>query len=87
MQPPLASSLQPRLCRGAWPLLVRWLPPLDGGEATVDGAHRVGENVDGHRVATCPKREAHRMQQIMGGSRDDLAGNASRGFGGAGTDW
>ena len=41
----------------------------------------------GHRVATCPKLEAHRMKQIMGGSRDDLAGNASRGFGGAGTDW
>jgi len=42
----------------------------------------------GHRVATCPKLEAHRMKQIMGGqTRDDLAGNASRGFGGAGTDW
>ncbi|KAL1529301.1 hypothetical protein AB1Y20_000255 [Prymnesium parvum] len=41
----------------------------------------------GHRVATCPKLEAHRMKQIMGGQRDDLAGNASRGFGGAGTDW
>ena len=41
----------------------------------------------GHRVATCPKLEAHRMKQIMGGGRDELAGTASRGFGGAGTDW
>ena len=41
----------------------------------------------GHRVATCPKLEAHRMKQIMGGGRDDLAGTAGRGFGGAGTDW
>ena len=37
---------------------------------------------------TCPKLEAHRMKQIMGGgSRDELAGTAGRGFGGAGTDW
>eukprot|EP00326_Haptolina_ericina_P003414 CAMPEP_0181206348 /NCGR_PEP_ID=MMETSP1096-20121128/20985_1 /TAXON_ID=156174 ORGANISM="Chrysochromulina ericina, Strain CCMP281" /NCGR_SAMPLE_ID=MMETSP1096 /ASSEMBLY_ACC=CAM_ASM_000453 /LENGTH=538 /DNA_ID=CAMNT_0023297237 /DNA_START=42 /DNA_END=1655 /DNA_ORIENTATION=- len=41
----------------------------------------------GHRVATCPKLEAARMKQIMGGGRDDLAGTASRGFGGSGTDW
>ena len=42
----------------------------------------------GHRVATCPKLEQARMKQLMGGSRDDdLAGNASRSFGGAGTDW
>ena len=42
----------------------------------------------GHRVATCPKLEAHRMKQIMGtGGRDDLAGSAARSSGGAGTDW
>ena len=42
----------------------------------------------GHRVATCPKLEQARMKQIMGqGAGDDLAGNASRSFGGAGTDW
>eukprot|EP00966_Prymnesium_polylepis_P065800 1526679-Prymnesium_polylepis.1 len=31
----------------------------------------------GHRVATCPKLEAHRMKQIMGGSGNDLAGSSS----------
>ena len=42
----------------------------------------------GHRVATCPKLEAHRMKQITGGGTSgDLAGSASRTFGGAGTDW
>ena len=42
----------------------------------------------GHRVATCPKLEAHRMKMIMGaGGRDDLAGSAARSSGGAGTDW
>jgi ATP-dependent RNA helicase DDX41 len=42
----------------------------------------------GHRVATCPKLEAHRMKQITGaGSRDELAGAASQKFGGAHTDW
>ena len=41
----------------------------------------------GHRVATCPKLEAHRMKQIMGGDSDVLAGSAGRGMGGAGTDW
>lgn len=42
----------------------------------------------GHRVATCPKLEAHRMKQIMGtGGRDDLAGSDNRTSGGAGTDW
>ena len=40
----------------------------------------------GHRVATCPKLEAHRMKQIMGtGGRDELAGAANRSSGGAGT--
>ena len=32
----------------------------------------------GHRVATCPKLEAHRMKQIMGGDSDVLAGSAGR---------
>jgi len=41
----------------------------------------------GHRVATCPKLEAHRMKQMRGGGSDDLAGNAARQSGGAGTDW
>lgn len=41
----------------------------------------------GHRVATCPKLEAHRMKQMRGGGADDLAGNAARQSGGAGTDW
>ena len=41
----------------------------------------------GHRVATCPKLEAHRMKMIMGGGRDELAGTTGRDFGGAGTDW
>ena len=42
----------------------------------------------GHRVATCPKLEAHRMKQIMGtGGRDELAGSDNRASGGAGTDW
>ena len=42
----------------------------------------------GHRVATCPKLEAHRMKMIMGGgSRDELAGTAGRGTAGAGHDW
>ena len=42
----------------------------------------------GHRVATCPKLEAHRMKQIMGtGGSADIAGAASRSSGGAGTDW
>ena len=41
----------------------------------------------GHRVANCPKLEAHRMKQIMGTGRDDLAGTATRREGGAGTDW
>ena len=38
----------------------------------------------GHRVATCPKLEAHRMKQKGGGQRDDLAGT---GRSGGGTDW
>ena len=41
----------------------------------------------GHRVATCPKLEQHRMKQIMGNKNDDLVGSASRGMGGGGTDW
>ena len=41
----------------------------------------------GHRVATCPKLEQHRMKQIMGNKNDDLVGPASRGMGGGGTDW
>jgi ATP-dependent RNA helicase DDX41 len=42
----------------------------------------------GHRVANCPKLEAHRMKQILGtGSSGELAGSASRGFAGAGHDW
>lgn len=40
----------------------------------------------GHRVATCPKLEAHRMKMMLGGGRDDLAGVSSN-MGGAGTDW
>jgi len=42
----------------------------------------------GHRVATCPKLEAHRMKQIMGTNGSaDIAGAAGRDSGGAGTDW
>jgi ATP-dependent RNA helicase DDX41 len=42
----------------------------------------------GHRVANCPKLEAHRMKQIMGsGGGGELAGSAGRAFGGAGHDW
>ena len=54
----------------------------DGGADETKGCAFCGGL--GHRIATCPKLEAHRMKQIMGGGRDELAGSRS---GGGGTDW
>ena len=69
------------------PVLATIEDPMDqaGADELTKGCQFCGGL--GHRVATCPKLEAHRMKQIMGTSRDDLAGTASAGFGGAGTDW
>jgi len=70
------------------PVLATLEDPMDqdmGGDELTKGCAFCGGL--GHRVATCPKLEAHRMKQIMGTGRDDLAGTSSRGFGGAGTDW
>jgi len=70
------------------PVLATLEDPMDqdigGDEGTKGCAFCCGL---GHRVATCPKLEAHRMKQIMGSGRDDLAGTSSSAFGGAGTDW
>jgi len=70
------------------PVLATLEDPMDqemGGDELTKGCAFCGGL--GHRVGTCPKLEAHRMKQIMGSGRDELAGTSSRGFGGAGTDW
>jgi ATP-dependent RNA helicase DDX41 len=63
--------------------------PNDDGDATDYDASKGCAFCGGlgHRVATCPKLEQHRMKQIMGNKNDDLVGSASRGMGGGGTDW
>lgn len=72
------------------PVLATLEDPNDVGNAAGDNELSKGCAFCGglgHRVATCPKLEAHRMKQIMGGDSDVLAGSAGRGMGGAGTDW
>ena len=70
------------------PVLATLEDPNDQGGGALDGNKGCAFCGGlGHRVATCPKLEAHRMKQIMGGGRDDLAGSANRTSGGAGTDW
>lgn len=71
------------------PVLATLEDPNDAGNGSVEELSKGCAFCGGlgHRVATCPKLEAHRMKQIMGAGRDDLAGTASRGSGGAGTDW
>ena len=66
------------------PVLATLEDPMDqdGGADETKGCAFCGGL--GHRIATCPKLEAHRMKQIMGGGRDELAGSRS---GGGGTDW
>jgi len=70
------------------PVLATLEDPNDaggGGDDTDKGCAFCGGL--GHRVATCPKLEAHRMKQIAGGSRDELASSGgSRAFGSDGSD-
>ena len=71
------------------PVLATLEDPNDDGDATDYDASKGCAFCGGlgHRVATCPKLEQHRMKQIMGNKNDDLVGSASRGMGGGGTDW